>query len=138
VSRAEIPYFQVNKREQMRLYKSLMNSEVSSYQQEELIEKDQRSLLIIGGIEVFLPHIPVEARTFVAEATAGEEQPTVTIMEEEKNMEQTLMFSTTEGDENSEEWLKIFSQEAGKEMTATLELAAKEEADGIDFVGLCE
>jgi pyruvate-formate lyase-activating enzyme len=48
------------------------------------------------------------------------------------------MFSPAEGDENSEEWLKIFSQEAGKEMTATLELVAGEEADDIDFAGLCE
>jgi hypothetical protein len=73
---------------------------------EELIEKDQRSLLIIGGIEVFLPHSPVEARTCVADATGEKGQPTVIVMEEEENMEQTLMFSPVEGDENSEEWLK--------------------------------
>jgi hypothetical protein len=87
VSREEIPYFQVGKGEKMRLSKSLMNSEVSLDQQEELTEKDQRSLLIIGGIEVFLPHSPVEVRTCVAEATTGEGQPIVTVMEEEENME---------------------------------------------------
>jgi hypothetical protein len=115
-----------------------MSSGVSSYQQGELIEKDQRCILIIGGIEVFLPSSPVEANTCVADETSEKGQPTVTIMEEEENMEQTLMFSPTEGYENLEEWLKIFSQEAGKEMTATLELAAGEEVNGIDFAGLCE
>jgi hypothetical protein len=35
---------------------------VSSYQ-EQLIEKeDQKSILMIGGIKVFLPYSPVEAR----------------------------------------------------------------------------
>jgi hypothetical protein len=62
VGREEIPYFQVGKGEKMRHAKSLMNSEVSSDQRGELTEKDQRCLLIIGGIEVFLPHSPVEAK----------------------------------------------------------------------------
>jgi hypothetical protein len=32
-----------------------MNSEVSSYQREEMIEKeDQKSILMIGGIKIFL------------------------------------------------------------------------------------
>jgi hypothetical protein len=42
------------------------------------------------------------------------------------------------GEENSTELLKIFSQEAEQEMTATLEPAAEEEADNIDFVELHE
>jgi hypothetical protein len=49
--RGETPYCQVGKGEQMRPCESLMNSEVSSYQQEEMIEKeDQKSILMIGGI----------------------------------------------------------------------------------------
>jgi hypothetical protein len=62
----------------------------------------------------------------------------MTVMEEKENMEQPLTFGPTKRDENSEEWLKIFIQEAGKEMTTTLELTAGEEVDDIDFVGLCE
>jgi hypothetical protein len=34
---------------------------VSSYQQGVLMEEDQRSILIIGGIHIFLPTIPTEA-----------------------------------------------------------------------------
>jgi hypothetical protein len=44
--RGETPYFQVGKGEKM-------NSEVSSYKQEELTEKEgQKSVLVIGGIRV--------------------------------------------------------------------------------------
>jgi hypothetical protein len=61
-------------------------------------------------------------------------------MEEEGD--KTLMsIPAREKDEHSKEWLKIFSQEAEKEMTAALELAAEEEEeeeDNIDFVDLCE
>jgi hypothetical protein len=57
-------------------------------------------------------------------------------------MEQTLMSTPTEGDEHSEEWLKIFSQEAEQGTTAALEAAEEEseeeEADDIDFVDLYE
>jgi hypothetical protein len=49
-----------------------MNSEVSSCQQEKLTEEDQKCILIIGGIEVFLPNSPVEARACVADATTEE------------------------------------------------------------------
>jgi hypothetical protein len=48
-------------------------------------------------------------------------------------MEQTLMSTPTEGEEHSEELLKIFSQEVEQEMTAALEPAAEEEADSMDF-----
>jgi hypothetical protein len=59
--RGEIPIFQVGKGEDM-------NSSRSSYQQGELMEEDQRSILIIGGIQIFLPTIPTEASTCVADA----------------------------------------------------------------------
>jgi hypothetical protein len=49
VGSRKIPYCQVGKGEQM-------NSEVSSYQQEELTKKEgHKSILIIGGIRIFLP-----------------------------------------------------------------------------------
>jgi hypothetical protein len=71
-------------------------------QQGMLTEEDQKYILIIGGIEVFLPHSPVEANTCVANATIEEGHPIVTVIEkEEENMEKTLMFSPAEGEEHS-------------------------------------
>ena len=55
--------------EHMRLSKGLINLEVSLNQPEEMIEEeDQMSLLMIGGIQVFLPHSLGEAEIFVAYA----------------------------------------------------------------------
>jgi hypothetical protein len=52
----EIPYCQVGRDEQMRLSEGLINSEVSLDQQMQLTkEEDQDSILMIGGIEIFLP-----------------------------------------------------------------------------------
>jgi hypothetical protein len=59
-----------------------MNSTESSYYQGMLIEEDQRSILIIGGIGIFLPSNLVEAIKCVAYATIEEGQPTVTVIEE--------------------------------------------------------
>jgi hypothetical protein len=81
----------------------------SSYQQGELMEEDQKCILIIGGIEVFLPHSPVEARACVADATTEERQPTVTIIEEEK--EQILMSSPTEEEEHAVKMLTPWEKE---------------------------
>jgi hypothetical protein len=170
VGRREVPNCQVGRGKEMRLSESLRSSEVSSCQQGVLIdedscgfadhvneddeklntltiqEEDQRSILIIGGIQIFLPNSPVEARACVADATTEEGQPTVTVMMKEKisevsqgeeeEMEQTLMSTPTEGEEHSEEWLKIFSQEAETEMTAALEPAAERETDNMDLVDL--
>jgi hypothetical protein len=135
----EFPIFQVGMGIKMRLCESLMNSELSLDQPEELTEEDQESILMIGGIQIFLPLSPVEVRACVAEA--AERQPAETV-NEEGGLEQMLEASQAEeGDEHSEEWLKIFSQEAEKEKTAALELAAeeaKEETDNMSFVDLCE
>jgi hypothetical protein len=78
MGRTKIPDFQVGKGEEMRLSDSLMNSEVSLDQQGEMMEEDQKYILIIGGIEVFLPDSPVKATTHVAGAATGEGQPTMT------------------------------------------------------------
>jgi hypothetical protein len=170
VGRREVPNCQVGRGKEMRLSESLTDSIESSYQQGVLMdedscgfadhvneddeklntltiqEEDQRSILIIGGIQIFLPDSPVEARACVADATTEEGKPMVTIMMKEKiseasqgeeeEMEQTLMSTPAEGEEHSEEWLKIFSQEAETEMTATLEPAAERETDNIDLVDL--
>jgi hypothetical protein len=144
----KFPNYQEGRGKKMRLCESLMSSEMSSHQPEELIREDQKGILMIGGIQIFLPDSPVEARACVAEGATAERQPAVTVGELEKifeaaqvkeeEVEQTLMFSQGEGDENSEEWLKIFSQEAEKEITVVLEAAEEEEeeeeANNIDFL----
>jgi hypothetical protein len=53
-------------------------------------------------------------------------------------MEKTLMSTPAEGEEHSTELLKIFSQEAEKEMTVALEPTAEEEADNMDLFDLYE
>jgi hypothetical protein len=64
----------------MRPHESLMNLEVSSDQREEMIEKeDQKSILMIGGIQIFLPHSPVEASEGVADGETTKRQPTETV-----------------------------------------------------------
>jgi hypothetical protein len=117
----EIPIFQEGKGEKM-------SSEMSSYQQGQLTEKeDQKGILIIGGIRIFLPGILVEARVCVAnEASTTEGKPAMTIVKEE--LEQTLEAAQAEEeDENSKEWLNSFRQEDEKEITAALKLTTEEE-----------
>jgi hypothetical protein len=99
-------------------------------------EEDQRSILIIGGIKIFLPNSQVEANAHDESAAEEERQPAETVKEEE--MEQTLMSTPAEGEEHSAEFLKIFSQEAEQEMTVALELTEEEEADIMEFVDLYE
>jgi hypothetical protein len=70
-----------------------------------LTEEDQRSVLIIGGIHIFLPRIPVEARACVAYA-AVEGQPMQTLIKE--NKEKTLEYSPAEGEEHLAEFLRNF------------------------------
>jgi hypothetical protein len=56
-----IPYCQEGKGEQM-------SSELSSYHQGQLTEENyQKEILIIGGIQIFMPLILVEARACFAE-----------------------------------------------------------------------
>jgi hypothetical protein len=96
----KFPIFQVGMGTEMGLFESLMNSEVSLDQPEELTEQmssemdlDQhmqlteeeywRNLLMIGGIEIFLPLSPEEAKIYLADeaATARERQPAMTVKE---------------------------------------------------------
>jgi hypothetical protein len=94
---------------------------------------------MIGGIRVFLPHNLVEASESVENGATTGGKLAENVMEEE--MEQTLMFSQEVEDEHSTEWLKIFSQEDGYEITAVLEIAEEEEeeeVDNMDFSNLCE
>jgi hypothetical protein len=90
-SSGSIPYFKVDRDEQMRLSMGLMNSEVSWNHLEEMTEQmrlseglinsemnldqqmqlteeeDLKDLLMIGGIGVFLPFSPGEAEVCVAD-----------------------------------------------------------------------
>jgi hypothetical protein len=66
VGRKKIPSCQVGKGEERRLFESFMNSAKSSYQQGELVEKDHKCILIIGGIQIFLPISLAEANASVA------------------------------------------------------------------------
>jgi hypothetical protein len=126
-----------------------MNSTESSYQQEVPMEVDQRSILIIGGIQIFLPNSPAEARTSIAHedvvqqeskkeamgpndfksnyvCDAGEtkdRKPVVTVIKEEK--EKTLMFSPATKEENSTKLLKSFIQEDEHEMTTSTEACGR-------------
>jgi hypothetical protein len=98
----------VGKGEEMRLYDNLVNLEVSLGQQGTMTGEDhRRSILIIGGIQIFLPNIQVEDRACVAGATI-EGQPKITFKEEEK---EKILNSSLIEEENYEEWFKIFSQE---------------------------
>jgi hypothetical protein len=63
----------------MRLSESL-RTQVSSDQQGVLMEEDQRSILIIGGIQIFLPISPVEASAYVL-LQMQKGQPVVTVIE---------------------------------------------------------
>jgi hypothetical protein len=156
VGRGDIPDFQVGKGEEVSSAESSLTDEeveekphsdgdsrrtVSRVNEDDdkletfitVKEEDQRDVLIIGGVEIFLPSGRGEASTDVADATGRQQEETV---KEEK--EHILMSVPIEGEEHSAESLDIFSQEAEQEMTAALGSAAEEEADNIDFVGLCE
>jgi hypothetical protein len=65
-------------------------------------EVDQRHIMIIGGIEIFLPSSLVEAKTCIANATS-EGQPVVTVIKEEK--EKILNYTPGEEQEHSYDML---------------------------------
>jgi hypothetical protein len=86
---------------------------------------------MIGGIGVFLPFSQEEVEVCVADdAAIAEEQSAVTVRRGEE-LEQTLKTAQAEADEgeneNSEEWLITFSQEA--ERVVALDMTAKEEEE---------
>jgi hypothetical protein len=112
--------------EHMRLFESLINSEMNLDQPEKLIEEDNlRRFMMIGGIGVFLPFSQEEAEVSVADDAAAAEEQSVMTVREEEGLEQTLEVSQVdEEDEHSEEWIITFSQEA--ERVVALELTAEE------------
>jgi hypothetical protein len=112
----------------MRLFESLINLEVSWNQPEELTQKvsskmdldqhmqlieeeDRRNILMIGGIEIFLPFSKEEAGSCVAEEamTTKERQPAETVRENEFEQVSETAQEGEEEDEHSEECLNDFS-----------------------------
>jgi hypothetical protein len=85
-------------------------------------EEYQMSLLMIGGIQIFLPHSLVEAEISIAnvEATTTEaRQPAVTVGKE--GLEH--IFEATQEEKKKEhpkEWLNSFIQEAKKKEVVAL------------------
>jgi hypothetical protein len=75
---------------------SRMNEDDEKLQTFVIEEKDQRSVLIVGGVEIFLPSGQGEASTYVVDVTEG--HPAEIVMGEK---EQILNSFTTEGQENS-------------------------------------
>jgi hypothetical protein len=74
-------------------------------------EEDMRDLLMIGGIEVFLPLAQEEAKIYVADGAATAAEQSVVTVRKEEELEQTLEAAQAneEENENSEECLNIFS-----------------------------
>jgi hypothetical protein len=122
----------------MRLSEGLINSEVSLDQQMQLTEEeDLRNLLMIGGIQIFLPHSPEEAKVCVADEATTTEVGQLAETVRKKNWSRYLEAAQAEEeDEHSEEWLNIFSQETEK--TAALELAEVEEEEEVDNISLAD
>jgi hypothetical protein len=145
VGSREFPNFQVGREKEMRLSESLRSSEVSSCQQGVLIdgdscgfadhvneddeklntsitkEEDQRSILIIGGIKIFLPNSQVEANAHDESATTEgrngdchDEGEDIKSSQGEEEMEQTLMSTPAEGEEHSKNCSKFSARKLNK------------------------
>jgi hypothetical protein len=67
-------------------------------------EKDQRSILITGGIKIFLPNSQVEVSAHDESAAGEERQPTVTTMMKEHVLE------SSQGEEEEEHIIEMITQ----------------------------
>jgi hypothetical protein len=83
------PYCRECKGKKMSPCESLMNSEESLDQQGVLTGEDQKRILMIRGIKVFLLYSLAEAGVCVANATIVEGQPPMTVKEMEQMSEAT-------------------------------------------------
>jgi hypothetical protein len=101
--------FQVGKGDEVRLPKRLMNSTRSSYHQGELMEEDQRRIMIIGGIEIFLPNNQTEATSQSLGAIEEEGKPAeIGIMREK---EKILMSTPVEEEDHKVKILTLWEKE---------------------------
>jgi hypothetical protein len=147
-SGGSIPYCQVGRDEQIRPSVGLSNSEVSWNQLRELTEQvgsrmnvdqqmqlteeeGQNDILMVGGIQVFLPSAQEGAENSVADiAAAAEQSPQEMTVRKERKLEQVSETAQVDEEKNecSEEQLNKFSQQA--ERAAAFELTAKETEEG--------
>jgi hypothetical protein len=132
----EFKYCQVGRDEQMSWNQpeeltEQMSSEVSLDQHVQLTEEeDLRDLLMIGGIQVFLPFSQGKVEVCVVEGATTEAEQSVVTVRKEEELEQTLEAAQEEGgNEHSEEWINDFGQGAEKKEVATLKIAAKEDKE---------
>jgi hypothetical protein len=144
-SGGSIPYFQVGMDEQIKPSVGLSNSEVSWNQLRELTkqvdsrmnvdqemqltgeEEHQDGILMIGGIEIFLPFAQEEAENSVQnETTAGEQSQLMMTVKEEEELEKVSETAQVDEEKNecSEEKLNKFSQQV--ERAIAFELTVKE------------
>jgi hypothetical protein len=84
------------------------------------VKEHQDDILMIGGIQLFLPSAQEEAENSVVNAaTAGEQSQLMMTVKEEEELEQA--FETAQADERknecSEEQLNNFSQQAERAVT---------------------
>jgi hypothetical protein len=125
-----IPYCQVGRDEQMSWEKpeeliEQVSLEMNLDQHVQLTEEeDLRSLMMIGGIEIFLPLAQEEEEICVVGATTTEEQSAETVKEELEQVLETAPEAYEEENEHSEECLNAFNQEA--EEAVALKLTAEE------------
>jgi hypothetical protein len=85
---------------------------VSSYQLEILMEEDQRSILIIEGIQIFMPIIPRESSAQILGAVEEKGQPDVSVIKEEEN-EHTLMSTLVEKEDHTVNMLTQWDKRVG-------------------------
>jgi hypothetical protein len=114
---------QLTEHEDSCVFPSHVNEDDDKLKTFTIQEDDLRSLIMIGGIKIFLPLAQEEAENCVADAATTEEQPVATI--KEKGLEQISEVSQAgEENEHSKECLNAFSQEA--EEAIALKLTAEE------------
>jgi hypothetical protein len=104
----------------------LTEQEMSLDQQVQLTkEEDLRDLLMIGGIQIFLPLSQEEAEVCVADGAAtAEEQSAKTVRKEWEQISEAAQEGNEK--EHSEEWLNDFSQGDEKKEATAQKLVAKE------------
>jgi hypothetical protein len=126
-----IPYGQMGRDDlRNKIQPGELTEHISSQEDQQMKlteEENQNDILMIGGIEIFLPFSQEEAENSVQNATtAGEQSQLMMTVKEEKELEQAFETAQTDEEKNdcSEEQLNKFSQQA--ERVAAFELTVKE------------
>jgi hypothetical protein len=118
--------------EQMGLPDSLINSEKNLDQQMQLTEEEhQNDLLMIGGIELFLPSAQEEAENSVVHAATAEQSQLEMTVRKERKLEQVSETAQADEEKNecSEEQLNDFSQQAERAVASRLTAEKEKEEE---------